>query len=208
MTRDSLALLLSGTFFGVLVGWIIGSQQAAPSVPAPAPAPVVAESAAPSNTPAAPPRLDTARVSQLEQQAKASPSDAAVRTELGNLYFDGERYDQAIQWYDAALKLDPKNVNVSTDLAVAFYYTNQTDQALKQLNYSLSVDPRHLKSLLNQGIVLAFGKQDLAGAQKAWERVVAIAPDSEEGKKAAQGLEGLRAHATAAAAAPAGGSAP
>jgi len=198
MTRDSLALLLSGTFFGVLVGWIIGSQQAAS--PVPAPARFAAESAAPSNTPAAaPPRLDMTRVTQLEQQAKASPSDAAVRAELGNLYFDGERYDQAIQWYDAALKLEPKNANVSTDLAVAYYYTNQTDKALTQLDYSLSVDPRHLKSLLNKGIVLAFGKQDLTGAQKVWEQLVAIAPASEEGKKAAQGLEGLKAHASAAA---------
>jgi tetratricopeptide (TPR) repeat protein len=203
MTRDSLALLLSGTFFGVLVGWIIGSQQAVSPPPPPPVAAASAPAAPAANTPA-PAALDTGRVAQLEARANASPSDAGVRTELGNLYFDAERYDDAMKWYSAALALDPRNVNVSTDLAVAYYYTNQVDRALKQLDYSLSIDPRHLKSLLNQGIVLAWGKQDLTGAQAAWERLVAIAPTSEEGRRAAQGLDGIRAaHGPEGATAPA-----
>jgi tetratricopeptide (TPR) repeat protein len=196
MKRDSLVFGLAGTFFGVLVGWIIGTQQAAPAVPT-AP-PTTTAAAAPASTPAAAPPFDAARATDLEREANARPTDAAVRMQLGNMYFDAERYDQAIPWYEASLKLDPKNVNLSTDLGVAYYYTNQTDRALTQLDRSLALDPKHLKTLLNQGIVLAFGKQDLAGAQKSWERVVEIAPDSEEGRRAKQGLDGLRsAHQTA-----------
>jgi len=196
MRRDVLAFALSGTFFGVLVGWIIGSQQASPAPPA-APA-AAAAPAPPSATPSAP-TFDPVRASQLERQAGDEPRNAAVRTELGNLYFDAERYDQATTWYEAALKLDVKNVDVSTDLAVAYYYTRQVDRALTQLDYSLKLNPTHLKSLLNQGIIRAFGKQDLTGAAESWQRVVAIAPASEEGRRAQQGLEGLKsAHATAA----------
>jgi tetratricopeptide (TPR) repeat protein len=194
MKRESLAFALSGTFFGLLVGWIIGAQHRAA-------APV--EPAAPTTTSAQPTpgrTLDAARVSRLEQQASAEPQNAAVRVELGNLYFDAERYDAAIPWYQAALKIDPKNVNASTDLGVAYYSLpeSQPDRALAQFDESLKIDPRHLKTLLNQGIVRAFGKRDLAGAADSWERVVAIAPTSEEGLRAAQGLEGLRAaHAAA-----------
>ena len=38
----------------------------------------------------------------------------------------------------------------------------------------LSVDPAHTKTLLNQGIVRAFGKQDLEGATKSWEHLSLI----------------------------------
>lgn len=203
MNRESLAFALSGVFFGLLVGWIIGSQHGV-STPAPAAAPASASS---ESSPAA--RVDPAAVSRLEQQANAEPSNAAVRVELANLYFDAGQYEAAIPWYEAALKLDPKNVNASTDLGVAYYSMQQSqpDRALAQFDVSLRIDPRHLKTLLNQGIVRAFGKRDLAGAAESWEKVVAIAPTSEEGMRASQGLEGLRAAHAAAAAQPGGANA-
>jgi tetratricopeptide (TPR) repeat protein len=90
------------------------------------------------------------------------------------------------------LKLDPKNVNASTDLGVCYYYTQQDDRALAQFEHSLSIDPNHVKTLFNQGIVRAFGKQDLEGATQSWQRVMAVAPDSEEGKRVKQILDGLK----------------
>jgi len=42
-------------------------------------------------------------------------------------------------------------------------------------------------------VVRAFGKSDLAGAGVSWQKVVDLSPDSEEGKRAKQGLEGLKA---------------
>ena len=179
---------LSGLFFGVMLGWMLGAQQA--SSPVAPPAQTQASSAS-SQTPAPPP-LDLQRASDLERQAKASPNDAAVREQLGNLYFDAQRFDLAIPWYEAAMKIDKKNVNISTDLAVSWFYQNEIDRALKQIDYSLSLDPKHAKTLLNQGIIRAFGKQDLDGAGKAWEQVVAVAPASPEGKRAKEFLDGLK----------------
>ncbi len=188
MKTQGVFLGVSGALFGVLVGWILGSQQAGPAVPSAGPAASAAQSA-----PAqAPPPLDLQRAADLEKQANARPTDAAVREELGNLYFDAQRFDLAISWYEAAIKLDRKNVNVSTDLAVSFFQLNDNDRALKQIDHSLSIDPRHVKTLLNQGIMRAFGKQDLPGAAKSWEQVVAIAPTSAEGKRAREFLDGLK----------------
>src|SRR5262245_24666148 len=130
MKQESVAFLVAGTCFGVLIGWIVGSQQARP-LPAAATAQPAAHAAAPAQ---AAPSLDVARVTQLEAQARSEPANASVREELGNAYFDAERYDQAATWYEGALKLDPKNVNVSTDLAVAYYSTNQVDRAITQLD--------------------------------------------------------------------------
>jgi tetratricopeptide (TPR) repeat protein len=186
--RESLAYLVSGTFFGVLVGWIIGSQQVGAPVAAPPAAPAAA--AAPANQA---PVVDVQRAAELERRAKAEPRNAAVRVDLGDLYYDASRFDLAVPWYEAALTLDPKNVNVSTDLAVCYYNLNEVDRALAQIERSLAMDARHLPSLLNQGLIRAFGKQDLKGAAESWERVVQLAPDSVEGRRAKQGLDGLRA---------------
>lgn len=187
MNRESLVFAISGMMFGLLVGWILGTQQAAP----PAAAATTTAAAQPQGTPTPPP-IDVQRAADLERQANAEPSNSVVRVDLGNLYFDAERYDLAISWYEAALKLDPKNVNASTDLGVSYYSANQVDRALAQFDHSLSVDPAHTKTLLNQGIVRAFGKQDLVAATQSWERLIAVAPNSPEAIRAKEALAAVR----------------
>jgi tetratricopeptide (TPR) repeat protein len=191
MRKDAIVFGVAGVFFGVLVGWIIGSQQ--PTGVAPGAAPQTAATAPSASSRQQAPAFDESRASQLRALADRNPSDAETRVQLGNLYFDGERYDDAVRWYEAALTVDPKNVNASTDLGIAYYYSNQPDRALAQFDKSLQLDPKHSKTLLNIGIVRAFGKQDLDGAEKAWERVLELAPDSPEAAVAKKGLDGLRA---------------
>ena len=190
MRSDSVVFGIAGIFFGVLVGWIIGSQRAtvAPSAPAP---PSTASSTSGSSQSAPP--FDEAKAAQLKAAADRNPSDTETRVQLGNLYFDAERYDEATRWYEQALKVDPKNVNASTDLGIAYYYSNQPDRALAQFDRSLEIDPKHSKTLLNIGIVRAFGKQDIDGAEKAWQRVLELAPNTPEADVARKGLEGIRA---------------
>jgi tetratricopeptide (TPR) repeat protein len=189
MKSESIAYGIAGVAFGLIAGWIIGTQQAGPRTPA-----QPAQAAAPAQSAASPRAaiLDDAKVTALKSVAERQPTNAQPRVELANLYFDAERYDDAITWYQDALKLTPNDVNLSTDLGVCYYYTNQADKALLQLSHSLSIDPKHAKTLLNMGIVKAFGKQDLEGATKAWQQVVELAPDSPEGQAAKRALDTLR----------------
>jgi len=69
---------------------------------------------------------------------------------------------------------------------------NQPDRALQQFERSIAIDPKHTKTLLNIGIVRAFGKQDLEGAAKVWQEVIDTAPNSPEAGMARQALQGLR----------------
>jgi cytochrome c-type biogenesis protein CcmH/NrfG len=202
---ESIVFAISGTLFGLIVGWILGSQQATGAARVAAP---VQQAAAPTagNSPARAAPLDQNRAQALRTAAEQNPKDADTRVQLGNVYFDAEQYDDAITWYQAALTINPRDPDVSTDLGVAYYYTNQADRAVKQFEHSLGVDPKHTKTLLNLGIVKAFGKQDLNGAAAAWQQVVELAPDSPEGQAAKKALEGLQsAHPTGA---PATGSPP
>jgi tetratricopeptide (TPR) repeat protein len=186
MKSESIAFGVAGILFGLIAGWIIGSEQ---SMSRPAPAPQAAaqpEAAAPA------PTLDEERASALKSTAAREPSNVKARVELGNLYFDAERYADAITWYGQALTLTPNDVNVSTDLGICYYYTNQPDRALEQFSHSLKLDPKHAKTLLNVGIVKAFGKQDLQGAEAAWQRVVELEPDGPEGRAAKRALDTMR----------------
>jgi cytochrome c-type biogenesis protein CcmH/NrfG len=184
---------VAGVFFGLLVGWIIGSQSgAARTTPPQAAAAAPAQGSGGGGNVQAPPPLDESRASAMKIAAQQNPTDAATRVQLGNLYFDAGRFQEATEWYEAALKINPKDVNASTDLGIAFYYMNDPDRALAQFERSLGVDPRHAKTLLNIGIVRAFGKQDLKGAAEVWQKVLAVAPSSEEARAARQALDGLR----------------
>ena len=190
MSKDSLVVGIAGVFFGVLVGWIIGTGQGGGRV-APQPA-AAAPAASTGGAQPSPPPLDESRASALKTTAQQNPSDAASRVELGNTYFDAGRFPEAVQWYQQAFALQPKNVDVSTDLGIAYYYTNDPDKALAQFDKSLAIDPTHAKTLLNIGIVRAFAKSDLKGAADVWQKVVQVAPSSEEARAARMALDGLR----------------
>jgi cytochrome c-type biogenesis protein CcmH/NrfG len=191
MKLESIVFGVTGTLFGFLLGWVLGTQQGtgprAVSTAAP-----VAQAAPAGVAPATRPVIDETHARNLQTIAERDATNVPSRVDLGNLYFDGERYADAIKWYEQALKLAPRDVNVSTDLAVSYYYIGQVDQSLKQFEYSLGVDPKHLKTLLNQGIVRAFGKQDLKGAMASWDEVLRLAPDSQEGASARRALENLK----------------
>src|SRR5262245_32903942 len=189
MKSESIAFGVAGVVFGLIAGWIIGTQQALVDPPASRAETRASQPAA--ATPTAP-VLDEAKVSAFKSVADREPSNAAPRVQLGNLYFDAERYEEAVRWYSDALRLNAKDVDVSTDLGVSYYYINQPDKALAQFDQSLKLNPNHAKTILNVGIVKAFGKQDLAGAQQAWEQVVKLAPDSPEGQAARRALESLK----------------
>ena len=192
MKSDAVAFGIAGILFGLIAGWIIGSQQGVARPPAAAPAVASAPQGGAGSGTGRAAVLDETQVNALKAVAEREATNATPRVQLGNLYFDAERYDEAIKWYGAAVKLSPKDVNVSTDLGVSYYYSNQPDKALEQFNHSLALDPSHGKTLLNVGIVKAFGKQDLDGAAQAWQQVIKLAPDSPEAVAAKRALDSLQ----------------
>ena len=194
MRLDAVVYTVAGMAFGVILGWVIGSQQLGRTASVPAAAPVQ-QSAAPASGQAggrqAPP-LDQARVDQLTATVNNDPKNTTAVVQLANVYFDAERFTDAVHWYEEAVKINPRDVNASTDLGISYYYTNQPDRALAQFDHSLAIDPKHSKTLLNVGIVRAFGKQDLEGAAKAFQQVLDVAPGSAEARAARQALDGIR----------------
>ena len=180
-----------------LMGWIVWSQRPEPPEPAPgaapaAPAPGPAEARSDPDVPEPLP-IDEDRAADLRAAAADAPDDVQSRVDLGNLYHEARRFEDAAPWFEAALALSPDLVEVSTDLGVAYFYLGSVDRALAQFDRSLEIDPTHAGTLLNIGIVRAVGKQDLAGAIEVWEELQRLAPDTLEAFTAADALERFRA---------------
>ena len=197
MKLDAVVYTVAGMAFGVILGWVIGAQQLGRTAQVAAPPQQISQSApAAGQAPAggrAAPALDQARVDQLTTAINTDPKNTTAIVQLANVYFDAERFTDAISWYEKAVALDPKDADVSTDLGVSYYYTNRTDEALRRFEESLKINPNHTKTLLNKGIVLAFGKEDLKGAAAQWQKVVELAPGTPEGEAAKRALEGVAA---------------
>src|SRR5204863_8878053 len=98
MRLDAVVYTVAGMAFGVILGWIIGSQQLGRVATVPA-APPVQQSAAPAAGQTggrqAPP-LDQAKVDQLTAALNNDPKNMTAMVQLANVYFDAERFTDAI----------------------------------------------------------------------------------------------------------------
>ena len=192
MKPESIVLTVAGMCFGVLLGWVLATMNDSRLASAPVAAAAAPEQAAPSaGNERAPAQLDEGEVQALTTILKNDPNNAGAAAQLAETYFRADRMEDAIKWYREALRLDPKNVNASTQLGMSLFVVQGAEPALAQFEKSLQLDPKNARALLSKGIVLWQGKNDLAGAEEAWRKVIEVAPASSEAELAQQGLQGL-----------------
>jgi cytochrome c-type biogenesis protein CcmH/NrfG len=201
-TSSTTWALISGAclLLGLAVGYVVfGGPRAAVPVAAPgaqAPAP------APATGGPQPGLMDEQRAQALRNILARNPTDIQANTQLGHLYYDSGRFAEAVGPYQQAFAGDSRNVNLSTDLGTSLWYSGRPDEAIAQFTRSLAIDPTHPQTLYNLGIVKRDGKQDLAGAVQAWEKLLASNPSYPERDKVQQSLNELRAQIGTAPVAP------
>ncbi len=74
---------------------------------------------------------------------KDNPNNYEALVGLGNLYFDNQQYQQAVEYYRQALKINPNDPNVRTDLAVCYIYLDLYELAAQELETVISKYPNH-----------------------------------------------------------------
>jgi tetratricopeptide (TPR) repeat protein len=153
--------------FGGLGGYIIAIQgvrsQASVAAAAAVTAPAV-------------PVVDESELRGYRDILARDPRNVRAAVQAGNLLYDGQRYVEAIAFYQQAFALNPVDINVSTDLGTALWYSGRADEALTQYDLSLKLDPKHAQTLFNVGIVRSDGKRDYVGAVAAWELLLQSNP--------------------------------
>jgi len=180
---------------GVALGYLfrgsasVGTAQAAPSTTA-----QQGSSVQPQSDPNAQAVLAQAAAPLLEAVNK-DPNDFDSLVNLGNLYYDGQQFPSAIQYYERALVIHPDNPDVRTDMGTAYWYTGNAKKAVDAMETSLKYRPGHPQTLFNLGWVRWQGKQDPKGAIEAWQQLLKTNPDYPEKQKVEQYIAKAKEHA-------------
>jgi len=180
---------------GVALGYLfrgsasVGTAQAAPSTTA-----QQGSSVQPQSDPNAQAVLAQAAAPLLEAVNK-DPNDFDSLVNLGNLYYDGQQFPSAIQYYERALVIHPDNPDVRTDMGTAYWYTGNAKKAVAAMETSLKYRPGHPQTLFNLGWVRWQGKQDPKGAIEAWQQLLKTNPDYPEKQKVEQYIAKAKEHA-------------
>ena len=64
------------------------------------------------------------------------------------------QYEEALSWYDQALKIDPKDVNTMFKKALLLSKTGKYEQAVFLFDQIIEIDPTLVSALVNRRIVL------------------------------------------------------
>jgi cytochrome c-type biogenesis protein CcmH/NrfG len=200
---------------GIAVGYFARGSAPTPSAPEAAQAPA----AAPAGMGVGPQPMSAGQLPGIgtQQQAGASPEmlaeaakpllaklqsnpkDVEALKQLGNIYYDGQSYPQAIEYYTKALEVTPSNPDVITDLGTAYWYTGNADKAIAEYQKSLAIRPNYPNTLLNLGVVKWQGKKDPQGAVVVWEQLLKNNPNYEQKEQVQMLIERAKMHGAGAA---------
>lgn len=118
----------------------------------------------------------SAKISEIQQFLKDHPDDAEAWTNLGNLYYDSDQAQNAIDAYEKSLALDPGRAGVITDLGTMYRRNNEPQKAIDAFDKAIAVDPSFETARFNKGVVLLHDLNDMEGCIKEWEAIVEINP--------------------------------
>ena len=178
----------AGVVFGFVLGYMVAN---AGGGKAPA-AETATRAAGPAATAQPARQLDPSEVRALTSLAEKEKDNASVRVELGHLFADHERCEDAVKWYQEAVALVPKNPDVHVDLGACLVQMARYDDALATFETALKIDPVHKKAIFNKGLALAqAGRRQ--EAVTVWEDLLKRYPDDPQLQVLRTQIERLRA---------------
>jgi cytochrome c-type biogenesis protein CcmH len=204
MKREPMVFAVAGMVFGFVLGYMAANWDQAPTEVRPpvagGAAPAVAggssapHGAAPAPGASAPTPVDPNEVKALESLAARDKANAQVRVELGNLYMDHSRYDEAVRWYRDALQVNPGQPDVIVDLGASLVNSGKATEGLVEFERALKISPGHKKALFNKGIALMESGRP-KDAVAVWEDLLKRFPDDPQLQQLRPQIERLRSQA-------------
>ncbi len=110
-------------------------------------------------------RRPTQAVEEYEKALELRPGYSEARTNLGNVYLDLGRYDEAIKQYELALNdmLYPTPFIAQGNLGWALHKKGETDKGAEQIRSAVTLNPKFCLGYKNLGLIYSEqGKGDQA----------------------------------------------
>jgi len=115
----------------------------------------------------------------LRQAIACDRNHFAAYANLGNVYRDEGKREQAVTVYRKALKLDPKAALIWSNLGSLCHEMGRGEEAEQCCRKALAIDPGQVNALINLGVILrAAGRLDEAEATQ--KRALELRPQASE----------------------------
>jgi cytochrome c-type biogenesis protein CcmH/NrfG len=181
ITGTSWIFLVAGLLCGGAIGYTlhsaVGPREEGGMPQGPADVMGGAPAGAPQGMPQGQMPAEVARmVSEYRQKLATNPDDIEANIGIGNLFFDSNQWQGAIEHYQKALAKTPGNADVRVDMAVAYHNLGQNDKAKEEMERVTRENPTHRNAWLNLGVVSA-DLGDRATAIRAWEQYLKLEPN-------------------------------
>ena len=94
----------------------------------------------------------SAALASYRKLFELAPNDLDALRGLGNVYYDLQEHQRAIEYYQRYLVVKPDDPGVTTDLGTMYLYTGQVDQAIDSYQSVLVKQPSFFQAHFNLGI--------------------------------------------------------
>ncbi len=133
------------------------------------------------------------RMASLQREVERDPENPDLLTQLGNLHYDRQEWDRAIQLYEKARRKAPKNAALLSDLGAAHRNRGEFKLAVSYFRKAREANPEQWQAILNEVLVEAFDRKDAAAAQKALDDLKRQFPQVPNLDRIQAQISGLRA---------------
>jgi len=185
MKKETYLFVAIALAAGILIGLLVSNLRDKPVAK-------VSQSSAPvSGTPVVNQQQQTAI---LEGIVAKEPNNRNAWVTLGHSYFDSNQPMKAIDAYAKALELFGDDPDILTDQGIMYRRVGWFDKAVENFIKAGEIDKNHQQSLYNLGIVYRYDLQDFTKAIEAWERFIAINPETPGAAQVRAELDFMRKH--------------
>jgi cytochrome c-type biogenesis protein CcmH/NrfG len=132
------------------------------------------------------------KIEDMKETVREDPKNLAAWLKLGDIYFDYNRYREAIEAYSHYLSIKPEDSDIRTKMGMMLRGLEDFDGAIEAFRKAAQMNPRHAESRFQLGALFLQEKKDVKGAITTWENYLQVSPKSERASWVKAEIERLK----------------